>query len=881
MNEIVLHWDLTEKEIDQVCTAVLVGIQDSTQKSREIARIAYLNIYQRHQKKAETLIKDHLSPNLIRTLAKAEKELSEQLQREKTAAAAEEAAAAAAIDATEEATNSAATAAGFGSVGVSVGDSTESMLDAGGLSGPGSVSGIEGAGGVQLMTQDAGDLNPNSSSTNAQDNALASPAGIALRRRRQSIEESASEAIQAIVRGKLSRKSVASPSQRQRKALATPAVKKSPGQSPPASASSKTKLSPTAETDQSSSLVVGEAPNINPAVPSAEQLTDVLAVASLGVDVPPIDIAGTVAVDTAVAASPSSSPVVYNLLSPKSNTALRPPMFSPEPPQPNRSSTNTSSTGIHGSGSVGAKANSPAVATADNSPAFTLTATPEPPVISKSAPHSAVRGVGSGLKTSHIGSAMKVVPNTTLKSSGLRAANLPKSASKSRGDKDKEGSDEEGSTVSTQSKMSQRSVRSTRSAPSVVPTRLTAASKISSGGGFGSSSGTSSRLGTSTHGNTRASPAATSARISASPSLLSPSAKISTHSAPTPPTATSVSASASVSGSAAASSTASTANCTPTAPPRPPSGGASSTPDEHFVRPPSSIYVGCRVSINQKAMGAGSAPGTPTTTGTNNAAATAAAAAAKASNPIGIVRFIGFTSFAPGYWLGIELLAPLGKNNGSVHGVSYFKCMDNYGIFTRAKLVTVLSAGQAAEIKSPGQTQTQTLAASRSSDEEATHYKTKSLSQSHITPPRHSRTPSLSKEEPPYTPFALPANGQIVGAAAGADSSNSSSDTWSDDQKLSSLLKIKIAKMMFLLNKQVEIAEELENCWNSSGDGATVAGVVCNSSPTAVNLTAGSGTSGSINGMAKYLRMKEEIDEMVTLEKRCIDDFTARLESLS
>lgn len=34
----------------------------------------------------------------------------------------------------------------------------------------------------------------------------------------------------------------------------------------------------------------------------------------------------------------------------------------------------------------------------------------------------------------------------------------------------------------------------------------------------------------------------------------------------------------------------------------------------------------------------------------------------------GILRYFGITEFAPGEWVGIELNAPIGKNDGSVGG---------------------------------------------------------------------------------------------------------------------------------------------------------------------------------------------------------------------
>ncbi|KFQ20373.1 CAP-Gly domain-containing linker protein 4 [Mesitornis unicolor] len=47
----------------------------------------------------------------------------------------------------------------------------------------------------------------------------------------------------------------------------------------------------------------------------------------------------------------------------------------------------------------------------------------------------------------------------------------------------------------------------------------------------------------------------------------------------------------------------------------------------------------------------------------------------------GTVRFCGMTKFAPGFWCGIELDKPHGKNDGSVGGIQYFSCLPRYGIF--------------------------------------------------------------------------------------------------------------------------------------------------------------------------------------------------------
>ncbi len=49
----------------------------------------------------------------------------------------------------------------------------------------------------------------------------------------------------------------------------------------------------------------------------------------------------------------------------------------------------------------------------------------------------------------------------------------------------------------------------------------------------------------------------------------------------------------------------------------------------------------------------------------------------------GVVKFVGKTQFGTGIWVGIQLDEPMGKNNGSVKGVSYFQCEDKFGIFVK------------------------------------------------------------------------------------------------------------------------------------------------------------------------------------------------------
>ena len=56
-------------------------------------------------------------------------------------------------------------------------------------------------------------------------------------------------------------------------------------------------------------------------------------------------------------------------------------------------------------------------------------------------------------------------------------------------------------------------------------------------------------------------------------------------------------------------------------------------------------------------------------------------------------RYWGTPEFAPGSWCGIELDEPTGKNNGSVHGIRYFSCPVNYGVFIPVGRVELDSAG--------------------------------------------------------------------------------------------------------------------------------------------------------------------------------------------
>ncbi|KAG5507331.1 hypothetical protein GH5_07425 [Leishmania sp. Ghana 2012 LV757] len=53
----------------------------------------------------------------------------------------------------------------------------------------------------------------------------------------------------------------------------------------------------------------------------------------------------------------------------------------------------------------------------------------------------------------------------------------------------------------------------------------------------------------------------------------------------------------------------------------------------------------------------------------------------------GILRFYGLTDFAAGEWAGVELVGCEGRHDGTVKGISYFKCAAGQGIFVRPSLV--------------------------------------------------------------------------------------------------------------------------------------------------------------------------------------------------
>lgn len=66
------------------------------------------------------------------------------------------------------------------------------------------------------------------------------------------------------------------------------------------------------------------------------------------------------------------------------------------------------------------------------------------------------------------------------------------------------------------------------------------------------------------------------------------------------------------------------------------------------------------------------------------------------SSSTGVIAYAGPTHFASGTWIGIELDAPTGKNDGSVGGTRYFECRARHGIFVRPDKIVQDRRGRSA-----------------------------------------------------------------------------------------------------------------------------------------------------------------------------------------
>jgi len=62
---------------------------------------------------------------------------------------------------------------------------------------------------------------------------------------------------------------------------------------------------------------------------------------------------------------------------------------------------------------------------------------------------------------------------------------------------------------------------------------------------------------------------------------------------------------------------------------------------------------------------------------------------------IGVVKFIGQTTFRPGIeWFGLELTEGKGNNNGTVQGLSYFSCPKGKGVFVQLNKIAIPCSGR-------------------------------------------------------------------------------------------------------------------------------------------------------------------------------------------
>jgi tubulin-folding cofactor B len=58
-----------------------------------------------------------------------------------------------------------------------------------------------------------------------------------------------------------------------------------------------------------------------------------------------------------------------------------------------------------------------------------------------------------------------------------------------------------------------------------------------------------------------------------------------------------------------------------------------------------------------------------------------------APSRLGSVMYTGPVETLPGFWIGVKYDEPLGKNNGTFKGKTYFECPDNYGAFVKPQNV--------------------------------------------------------------------------------------------------------------------------------------------------------------------------------------------------
>ncbi|EQC39059.1 hypothetical protein SDRG_03267 [Saprolegnia diclina VS20] len=113
----------------------------------------------------------------------------------------------------------------------------------------------------------------------------------------------------------------------------------------------------------------------------------------------------------------------------------------------------------------------------------------------------------------------------------------------------------------------------------------------------------------------------------------------------------------------------------------------------------------------------------------------------------GVVRFLGTTEFAQGDWVGVELDAPEGKNDGEINGVRYFQCEPNFGLFAKKSQVRLARGG------STPPTHGTTTSTSSSATSRLLQMREKRSSTTSLTPPA---APAPAKKTSPRLPTDRP-----------------------------------------------------------------------------------------------------------------------------
>lgn len=196
INEILVTWSITDKEADALSDAIKAGLEDASVRGREIARLAYLNMFQLFPKKTER-IKSLLAPQVRSRLVKAEAEhlkhvetLQAQQEHESSQKVEE------ALETTIEKPAAQATSDKASKQPTEVNTiniiSHNDTRDNGIGDGNDSISTPLDDDGNEISTFPSEEVTPNKINP--------------LRARRQSYEEDAVTSIQAIIRGKLTRK---------------------------------------------------------------------------------------------------------------------------------------------------------------------------------------------------------------------------------------------------------------------------------------------------------------------------------------------------------------------------------------------------------------------------------------------------------------------------------------------------------------------------------------------------------------------------------------------------------------------------------------------------------------------------------------------------